>query len=188
MMTNLNHISFIAILLLIGPIQTKSFIHHLSYHSTTYSFLSSKSKHTGGVLSLGVFSSDGGNEEEEWINPFEQAKSLGKTRRSVPDVTNISLRQMKMNELVSSLLRVVNDDQAMENVLTENANLLMEPFSDEYDPKLDQDSIYSEGMNREEKLKKYDAVMEDRIKQANSEQARIILNAMRTFVLDYDEK
>jgi len=134
--------------------------------------------------SLKVYqSSNKENEEEEWINPFEQASSLGKTRRSVPDVTNISVRQMRMNDLVSSLLQCVNDNIAMTEVLSENEALLMEPFSENYDPKLDRDSIYSEGMNRDERMDKYATVMDERIQQAKSENARIILSVMRTFVL-----
>ena len=124
---------------------------------------------------------------EEWINPFEQSKTMAKNSRDVPSVVNISYREMRMNELVSSLLRCVNDEVAMDKVLKENEELLMEPFLDDYDPRLDPNSIYEEGMSRVEKIKKYTMVMENRMQKAKSDNAKIILNAMKNFVLDFDE-
>merc|ERR1712071_602594 len=74
----------------------------------------------------------------------------------------------------------------MKLVLTENENLLMEPFSNDYDPRLDSDSIYTLDMDRAQKLDTYSIAMDARIQQAKSADARIILNAMKTFVLNFD--
>lgn len=131
---------------------------------------------------------DNTDEEQEWINPFEQSKTLSKKSRAftAPDVSNISIRKMKMKEMTSRLLSSSPDKEEMRLILKENYNLVMAPFIDEdFDPKLDPESIYTDDMDTPSlRFEHYVKVMEGRIIQAQSAVAQNVLQAMLDFVGD----
>lgn len=129
--------------------------------------------------------------KEQWINPFEQQKSIQKdsfeSRMSSTvekTVLGASPRKRQMNELMSDMLRCVNDDRAMKEVLSRYDEMLMEPFQEDYDPDFETDSIYEVGMTKQDKILRYEKVISERIESAQNGSVKTILQRMKCYVLE----
>jgi hypothetical protein len=118
--------------------------------------------------------------EFEGFNPFNRKNT--KTPQRAPQVfsSTISLRQMRMKDLMTNLLNA--DDSRMQNLLLENEELLMEPLLED-DAVLDKDSIYDRGMSMEERFDRYESAMVEREEKAVNKSVARILVAMREFVM-----
>jgi hypothetical protein len=193
--------AFLAILLL-----SYSFDHVVALVSTTTSimpkhFLAVSSHHVSSDSSTRLFSwpksnnrgeEDGHDEnddsskevllaQQEFVNPFER-KVTSATKRVPYLVSNtISLRQMRMKELMSKLL-LTNTPEEIDEILHQNEDFLMEPLIQE-EAILDKDSIYEVGMTVKERFERYNSVMVQREQQAVNDQVRRILASMREYVM-----
>ncbi len=118
--------------------------------------------------------------EFEGFNPFDRKKT--KTPQRAPQVfsNTISLRQMRMKDLMTNLLNA--DESQMQNLLLENEELLMEPLLFE-DAVLDKNTIYDRGMSKDERFDRYESVMLEREEKAVNKNVGRILCAMREFVM-----
>lgn len=91
-----------------------------------------------------------------------------------------------MNDL---LLNVPSDDEgggggALNEILERNVELLMEPLEEDGAMVgMDGDSIYDQGMTREERFGRYDSVMREREARAVNRGVRRVLGVMREFVM-----
>ena len=104
--------------------------------------------------------------------------------------TQISIRKTTMQRLTSELLNCGTADtpenqQRRQDVLAEYQDFLLEPLEDD-DAVLDPDSIYTPGMTRAQRYEAYKASMDERVGSARNPQARIVLSAMRDFVLSFE--
>lgn len=135
------------------------------------------------------------NNSFEGFNPFEKKKSMA-LNPLISSNTSISLRQLRMNELMNTLLQNVSidddnngDDDENSNksllisILDKNSELLLEPLVDD-NAMMDEDSIYEPGMSRDERFIRYDEVMEQRIQKATKLSVRKILSVMREYVYE----
>jgi hypothetical protein len=119
--------------------------------------------------------------KEGFVNPFE--RKVTSTTRRVPHLVsnNISLRQMRMKELMSKLL-LANAPGDRSKILLENEDFLLEPLVQE-EAVLEKDSIYEVGMTVRERFERYNSVMIQREQQAVNDQVKGILVSMREFVM-----
>lgn len=186
------HSRVVGVVLVVGVLVAGFAARPVSSFSTSSSSISARSRRSFVAVVESTttrLSANDDDEKEVWINPFEQSRGAAtSTRRVAPNVTDLNLRRMRMDDLVSSLSRCVNNDESMRRELSANEDLLMAPFEDDYDPRLDKDSIYTVDMDRQQKLSTFTTVMEDRVARAKSETAKIILNAMTNFVLECSER
>ena len=70
----------------------------------------------------------------------------------------------------------------MQQILIEHEDFLLEQLND-LEVVLEEDSIYTPEMNREERFERYRVVMEERIGGARAPAARNTLMALKEFVL-----
>ena len=122
------------------------------------------------------------------FNPFEKKKTQTRLNPLISSNSNISLRQLRMKELMNTLLQNVslendNDKEKLVSILEENSELLLEPLVEE-NAMVDEDSIYEPGMNQEERFDRYDEVMGQRIEKATNKSVRKILSVMREYVAE----
>ena len=124
--------------------------------------------------------SNSSNNNFEGFNPFNRKETI--TTQRAPQIlsSTISLRQLRMKDVVSTLLNA--DESNYEKILLENEELIMEPLLDD-DAVMDEDSIYDVGMTREERFERYENAMLDREEKAINRNVKKILGAMREFVL-----
>jgi hypothetical protein len=128
-------------------------------------------------------------EEDSWegFNPFEKKKTKTPLNPLIGSNNNISLRQLRMKELMNKLLQNVSleDDNDNANILgsilDQNRELLLEPLNED-EAVMDEDSIYEPGMSREERFDRYDQVMEQRIEKSMNKSVTRILSVMRDYV------
>ena len=132
--------------------------------------------------------------EFEGFNPFEkkQSKTLNPL---ITSNNNLSLRQLRMKELMNTLLQNVSiyggddhekeeeeeNNQKLLSILNENSELILEPLIED-DALMDGDSIYDVGMSKEERFIRYNEVMEQRIEKAVNKSVKKILILMKDFV------
>lgn len=120
-------------------------------------------------------------EDSSWdgFNPFER-KETSTRIPSILSSNKISVRQMRMKELMSTLL--TSEPEKYDAILLNHEELIMEPLNDD-DAVLDEDSIYEPGMTREERFDRYDSAMSAREAAAVNASVKQILSKMRSFVL-----
>jgi len=129
------------------------------------------------------------------FNPFDRKGDPRKENINsiqIPeDEDNTSLRQFKMKDMMAELIRVADEssegDEKLRSILLENEELLMDPF-DNIEKELDSDSIYKQGMGKNERFDHFRMVMSSRIKGAQKKASKLVLQAMMEFVLDHDER
>ena len=105
-------------------------------------------------------------------------------RRRPPPTTPgglVSPRAMRMKELTTTLLSVLSDDAAVEKLLRENADFLLDQLDND-GAALEVDSVYAPGMTRGERYERYREVMDGRIEGARAPAAKNALGALRDFV------
>ena len=132
--------------------------------------------------------SSSSSEDDTPFNPFDY-KARGSTSMGYSG-TQISIRKTTMQRLTSELLNCGTADtpenqQRRQDVLAEYQDFLLEPLEDD-DAVLDPDSIYTPGMTRAQRYEAYKASMDERVGSARNPQARIVLSAMRDFVLSFE--
>lgn len=87
-----------------------------------------------------------------------------------------------MKEITTSLLNAISDPDAVQEILVTNQDFLLEQFNN-LDCVLEEDSIYTPDMSREERFGRYKQVMGERIEGARVPAARNTLKALMEFVL-----
>ena len=87
-----------------------------------------------------------------------------------------------MKEITSALLNSISDEDTVQDILMQHQDFLLEQF-DNLDCVLEEDSIFTPDMNREERFNTYEVVMEERIESARIPAARNTLMALKEFVL-----
>jgi len=119
-----------------------------------------------------------------FVNPFER-KQTSTTQRASYLLSNntVSLREMRMKELMSQLL-LVESPLEIDEILRQNEEFLMEPIITDGSV-LEKDSIYEVGMTIQERFDRYNSVMKQREHQAVNGQVKNILAAMREFVMSH---
>jgi hypothetical protein len=134
------------------------------------------------------------NNEFDDFNPFQPGSKLssnssksgiltiGKQSSNVTPGGQISPRAMKMAELTSTLLNSISDDIATHEILLQNEHFLLEQFNN-VDCVLEEGSIFTPDMSREERFKRYRLVMGERIDKARVPAARGVLCKLMEFVL-----
>ena len=120
-------------------------------------------------------------EDSSWdgFNPFER-KVTSSRIPSILSSNKISVRQMRMKELMSNLL--TSEPEKYDAILLDHEELIMEPLNDD-DAVLAEDSIYEPGMTREERFDRYDSAMSTREASAVNASVKQILSKMRSFVM-----
>ena len=86
-----------------------------------------------------------------------------------------------MNDLLQN---ATEDDEVLRQILSKNEELLLEPLEED-DAVMDSDSIYSVGMTREERFRRYEEVMGEREAKAVNRSVLRILTLMKEFVLSH---
>ena len=120
------------------------------------------------------------------FNPFQQAASTSSAASNAGISTSgtpLSLRTMRMKSITGDLYQYNKYPSKMEEILTNNADFLVEQLVDE-EAVLDVDSVYTADMGLDERREKYAGVMEERITGARSEEVKRVLVALRDFVLE----
>jgi hypothetical protein len=124
----------------------------------------------------------GNDTKENKFNPFDYSAS-----RSMSSInysgTLISLRKTTMTELLNELLNM-DTVTSMQPILENYKDFLLEPLED-MDAVLDPDSIYTSTMNREARYLSYQKSMQERIGQANNNKVKVVLTAMKDYVLSF---
>eukprot|EP00977_Amphora_coffeiformis_P001394 scaffold287_cov173-Amphora_coffeaeformis.AAC.8 len=128
-------------------------------------------------------SSSSSTNKEDWqgFNPFDPSS----TKPSFTSNNKISLRKTQMQTLMSELLNVVDEPDAMAVILSSNKDLLIEPLEDD-EAVLEIDSIYKPGMTRSERYQVYRTTMEERIATARNPSVRVVLQNLADFVLSHE--
>jgi hypothetical protein len=117
------------------------------------------------------------------FNPFDYKKNLDNSNSAYNFSANqISLRKTGMQELVNELLNVCDDAAAMQSLLEEQADFLLEPLDDDR-AVLDPDSIYRSNMTREERYQAYETSMAERLVTARNPAVKKVLTTLKDFVL-----
>lgn len=122
------------------------------------------------------------------FNPFQKKVTYASKR--APQVLGtgtgaISLRKMRMNELMGKLLKADTNPESdeLQTLMLGEEELIMEPLEEEKSVGImEEDSIYEEGMTREERFDRYDEVMEERLEKAVNKKVEVILTELRKFV------
>ena len=125
------------------------------------------------------------------FNPFEK-KNSNTINPLITSNNKISLRQLRMKEVMNTLLQKVSldEDEKTANekillfILNEHSELILEPLVDD-NAVMDEDSIYDPGMTKDERFERYDTVMNQRIDKATNKSVRKILTLMKEFVSSY---
>ncbi|KAL7544642.1 hypothetical protein ACHAWF_008015 [Thalassiosira exigua] len=141
-------------------------------------------------------SEDEGSDEFDGFNPFQPGSKVpvkggfgvlsDEERKKPPPSTpggQISPRQMRMKDLTTDLLACLSDDDAVSCLLRANEQFLLEQL-DNPDAVLEADSVYSPEMGREDRFRRYQEVMEERIENARAPAAKKALTALKNFVLE----
>ena len=130
-----------------------------------------------------VLNSDDNNNEDNWddFNPFK--RKTDNPVNSLLEASTLSLRRMRMKELMNTLLEnSLKDDEAINSILLENEQLLLEPLTED-DAVMDEDTIYDPGMSRDQRFETYSKVMLEREETAVNATVKRVLSLMRQFVL-----
>jgi len=90
-----------------------------------------------------------------------------------------------MQILMSELLDVVDEPDAMAAILSSNKDLLIEPLEDD-DAVVEIDSIYKPGTTRNDRYQIYRMTMEERISKARNSSVRVVLRTLADFVLSHE--
>eukprot|EP00979_Chaetoceros_neogracilis_P014596 scaffold4777_cov256-Chaetoceros_neogracile.AAC.11 len=148
------------------------------------SFISSKPVQGSSRTRLfSIFDDEKSNSSDndfEGFNPFNRKETISAQRAPQILSSTISLRQLRMKDVVSALLNA--DESKYEQILLANEELIMEPLLDD-DAVMDEDSIYDVGMTREERFDRYEKRMLGREEEAFNRNVKKILGTMREFVL-----
>lgn len=135
-----------------------------------------------------LFADDQEDDAEDILtnfNPFEKRNAKGSNASSFLFANSqISPRQMQMQEVMSELLRFVDDEEQVQQILQTQKDFLLEPLMNDTSF-LEKDSIYTSDMTKEQRFQRYDQVMEERINKASSPAATKILTSMRNFIMSY---
>jgi hypothetical protein len=91
-----------------------------------------------------------------------------------------------MQEIVSQLLDSSNQPEAMQTILQQNKDFLLEPLEDDQ-AVLEPDSIYRADMDRNERYQTYETSMKERIETARNSATRTVLTALMDYVLSFKE-
>jgi len=153
----------------------------VEYHSAFIVSLRLPTHVTGSSPTI-TFMNNSGNEEWEGFNPFKRQIQSTVPMPSIPGSSTHSLRKILIQDLMNDLLENTEDDAILEKILSKNVDLLMEPLNAD-DALMDEDSIYSPEMTREERFKIYDQVMQQREKKAVNSSVKKVLSFMREFVM-----
>mmetsp|Transcript_8952 Transcript_8952/g.10706 ORF Transcript_8952/g.10706 Transcript_8952/m.10706 type:complete len:90 (+) Transcript_8952:337-606(+) len=89
-----------------------------------------------------------------------------------------------MSSITSALIQKRTVEEMKESLL-EHEDFLLEPLEDD-DAVLDEDSIYTPGMTRDERYETYRKSMEGRLQQARDPTAKKVLIALMEFTLSYE--
>ena len=122
-------------------------------------------------------------QRDEWngFNPLEP-RTNGNRNRLAYSSTRISLRKAKMQTLTEGLLECSTNPEAMQQLLIEQQDFVLEPILDLEAP-LDDDSIFLGQSTVEKRFIAYQSEMEERISKAKSGNAKKVLIAMMEFVM-----
>lgn len=128
--------------------------------------------------------------ELENFNPLNYSRTSSGSKVSVSSTYAserqvISLRKTTMSELVNELVNTNGTSEAMNPILQNFKDFLLEPLEDD-EAVLDPDSIYKPNMSRQERYQAYNNSMEERIKKARSPQGKQVLMAMQEFFLSFE--
>jgi hypothetical protein len=153
----------------------------------------------------GIFKNIGTKENEikfSNFNPFDykalshSSSTSNSAYSSYSAKTQISLRKTQMQELVSDLLNVVQENNTnnhddvnaiLQEMLTSSKDMLLEPLEDVANAVLDPyDSIYTPNMTRRERYQAYRSSMEERLSTARNPQVRRVLQELKDFVLSFE--
>ena len=120
---------------------------------------------------------------DEWkgFNPLEPRTS-GSPSRYPNSSTRISLRKTRMQTLTEGLLECSTNPEAMQQLLKEQQDFILEPILDLEAP-LEEDSIFLGQQTVEQRFITYQTEMEERISKAKTGNARMVLKAMMEFVV-----
>mmetsp|Transcript_21116 Transcript_21116/g.29834 ORF Transcript_21116/g.29834 Transcript_21116/m.29834 type:complete len:200 (-) Transcript_21116:1284-1883(-) len=131
-----------------------------------------------------------GQKEEETsdlpsgFNPFKPQEQQASRSSAFTPGSVVNLRKIRMSSITSELIHKSTIDEMKESLL-EHKDFLLEPLEED-DAVLDEDSIYTPGMTRDEKYNKYRESMENRLKQARDPTAKKVLTALMEFTLSYE--
>ena len=135
-----------------------------------------------------LFADDEEDDAEDVLtnfNPFEKRNTKSSNASSFLFANSqISPRQMQMQEVMSELLRFVDDEDQVQQILQTKKDFLLEPLMNDTSF-LEKDSIYTSEMTKQERFQRYNQVMEERINKASSPAATKILTSMRNFIMSY---
>lgn len=134
---------------------------------------------------LGMVFSTNNNEDDDDddfanFNPFDK-----KQKGFMFSNSQISPRQMQMQELMADLLRKVDDDDMIEDLLQKKKSFLLQPLLDGDSFFYEKDSIYTPEMTQDERFEKYNTVMEERMKSAQNKAVLKILTSLTNFVMSH---
>eukprot|EP01082_Thalassiosira_pseudonana_P002878 g3633.t1 g3633 contig12:2463085-2463747(-) len=135
--------------------------------------------------------SDTTKDDFEGFNPFQPGSKIRtKSGFGIPNETQptstpggqISPRQMRMKELTTDLLARISSVEAVEELLQENEEFLLDQLNN-LDAVLESDSVFTMEMTREERFVRYREVMIERIGSARAPVAKRALTLLMEFVL-----
>jgi len=127
------------------------------------------------------------------FNPFEGNRGEMSSYSSlvVGKERSISLRSMRMKQLMDELLRIVqsnepsnegiDEDTAVKHVFKLKSKFILEPLEEEND-EVGSDSIYDPNMTREERYDRYNDVISERMNNAKDSAVYEVLQLIRDFV------
>lgn len=127
------------------------------------------------------------------FNPFEGNRGEMSSYSSlvVGKERSISLRSMRMKQLMDELLRIVqsnepsnegiDEDTAVKNVFKLKSKFILEPLEEEND-EVGSDSIYDPNMTREERYDRYNDVISERMNKAKDSAVYEVLQLIRDYV------
>lgn len=121
------------------------------------------------------------------FNPLKQNQRPNKPTSSYSyRGTQISLRQTIMQDVATKLLDSIDDPQAMNSILEEYKEFLLQPLEDP-NCVLEPGSIYSPGMSRNLRYDAYRSSMNQRLLACKNARVREVLEAMRDYVLSFED-
>jgi hypothetical protein len=118
-------------------------------------------------------------QSDEWKG-FNPLRSTGGGMKN-----QILMRKTQMLELTQELMRNINDDTKIQEIIEDSKDFLLDPLENEF-AVVDPDSIYDPGMTRAERYIRYRETMDERIINAKNGSIKKMLQSMKDYVLNYE--
>lgn len=115
------------------------------------------------------------------FNPFKAQQGPPRSERAPGPIFN--LRKIRMSKITSDCLQQSSID-AMKGILLDEKKFLLEPLEDR-DAVVDEDSIYTPDMSRDERYEAHRVSMQERVQKAKDPSARKVLTALMEFTASY---